>query len=73
MFEKHSYKVIEVIGTSETSWEDAARRVIETAHKTVKDLRIAEVVAQDLKIDEGQVVMFRVKLKLSFRLHGDSD
>ena len=69
MFEKHSYKVIEVIGTSETSWEDAARRVVETAHKSLEDLRIAEVVSQDMKIEGGKVVLFRVKLKLSFRLH----
>lgn len=69
MFEDHAYKVIEVIGTSEKSWEDAARRVIQSAHKTLKDLRVAEVVSQDLKISDGQIAMFRIKLKLSFKLH----
>lgn len=71
MFEEHAYKVIEVVGTSESSWEDAARRVIETAHKHLQDLRIAEVVHQDMKIEDGRVVMYRVKLKLSFKFHAD--
>jgi flavin-binding protein dodecin len=71
MFEEHIYKVIEVIGTSEKSWEDAARHVIESAHKSLKDLRVAEVVSQDMKISEGQITMYRTKLKLSFKFHED--
>jgi flavin-binding protein dodecin len=61
------YKVIELVGTSEKSWEDAARQAITTASKTLKDLRIAEVISQDLKIEEGKIVIFRTRLSLSFR------
>ena len=61
------YKVIEVIGTSESSWEDAASQAITRASQTVDDLRIAEVVSQDLKIEAGKVVAYRTKLSLSFK------
>jgi flavin-binding protein dodecin len=61
------YKVIEVIGTSEKSWEDAAVIAVERASKTLSDLRIAEVVSQDLKIEDGKVKAFRTKLSLSFK------
>jgi hypothetical protein len=61
------YKIIEVVGTSEVSWEDAANKAIERASKTLEDLRIAEVTAQDLKIEDGKVVSYRTKLRLSFR------
>ena len=61
------YKVIEVIGTSEISWEDAASQAINRASQTVEDLRIAEVVSQDLKIEGGKVVSYRTKLSLSFK------
>lgn len=64
------YKVIELIGTSTVSWEDAAKIAINQAGKTLKDLRIAEVLSQDLKIEEGKVVAYRTKLRLSFRFHG---
>jgi hypothetical protein len=64
------YKVIELIGTSEVSWEDAARVAIDQATKTLKDLRVAEVVSQDLKIEEGKVAAYRTKVRLSFRFHG---
>lgn len=64
------YKVIELIGTSEVSWEDAARVAIDQATKTLKDLRVAEVVSQDLKIEDGKVVAYRTKVRLSFRFHG---
>jgi hypothetical protein len=64
------YKVIELIGTSEVSWEDAAKVAIDQATKTLNDLRVAEVVSQDLKIEEGKVVAFRTKVRLSFRFHG---
>lgn len=61
------YKVIELIGTSETSWEDAARKCVERAAMTLDDLRIAEISAMDMKIEEGKVVAYRTKVKLSFR------
>jgi flavin-binding protein dodecin len=61
------YKVIELVGTSDKSWEDAAKRVVATASKTLKDLRIAEIVQQDMKIENGKVVAYRAKVKLSFK------
>ena len=68
---EHVYKVIEIIGTSETSWEDAAKLAVEEASKSLKDLRIGEVTAQDLKIEDGKVVAYRTKLSVSFRFHGE--
>lgn len=62
------YKIIEVVGTSTKSWEDAAKHAIETASKTLKDLRIAEVVTQDVKID-GKTLLFRTSLRISFKYH----
>ena len=61
------YKVVELIGTSPESWEKAARVAVETAAETLRDLRIAEVVEQDLEIEEGKVVAYRVKVKLSLK------
>ncbi len=62
------YRVTEVIGTSPSSWEDAAREAIRTAAHSLRDLRIADVVEQDIAIgDSGQVEAFRTKLKLSFK------
>lgn len=61
------YKVIELIGTSTVSWEDAAKNAVETAGKSLKDLRIAEVISQDLKIEDGKVTAYRTKINLSFR------
>ena len=61
------YKVIEVIGTSTKSWEDAACTAVERASKTVQDLRIAEVVDQDMKIENGKVTSYRTKVRLSFK------
>ncbi len=65
------YKFIELVGTSEKSWEDALKHVVETASKTLKDLRVAEVMEMDAKIDGNQVVMYRLKVKLSFKVHKD--
>lgn len=65
------YKVIELIGTSQVSWEEAAKIAIDQACKTLKDLRVAEVVSQDMKIEEGKVVAYRTKVRLSFRFHGE--
>lgn len=65
------YKVIDVIGTSEVSWEDAAQKAVERASNTLEDLRIAEVVSQDLKIENGKIKAFRTKLSLSFKFRED--
>ena len=61
------YRVTEVIGVSSESWEAAARVAVETAAKTVRDLRIAEVLRQDLTIEDGGVVNYRVRLGISFK------
>ncbi|MBM3435565.1 MAG: dodecin domain-containing protein [Bacteroidetes bacterium] len=61
------YKVIELIGTSPVSWEDAAKKAVERAAMTLEDLRIAEVSQMDMKIEEGKVIAYRTKVKLSFR------
>jgi dodecin len=61
------YRVTEVIGVSNESWEAAARNAVETAARTVRDLRVAEVVRQDLTIENGSVTGFRVRLGISFK------
>ena len=61
------YKVIELIGTSTDSWEKAASAAIERAAETLRDLRVAEVVEQDVVIDDGKVEAYRVKMKVSFK------
>ena len=61
------YKVIEIIGTSKGSWENAAKAAVERASKTLRDLRVAEVVHQDLIIEDGKVEAFRTKLSVSFK------
>lgn len=63
------YVVNEIVGTSEKSWEDAAKLAIETAAKSVKDLRIGEVVKQDVTLENGKVVSYRVRLNVSFKYH----
>jgi dodecin len=61
------YKIVEVVGTSTVSWEDAASTAVATASKTLRDLRIAEVTKMDMKVDEGRVVAYRVRVSLSFK------
>jgi flavin-binding protein dodecin len=61
------YRVTEVIGVSSEGWEAAARNAVETAGKTVRDLRVAEVIRQDVTIENGGVVAFRVRLGISFK------
>jgi flavin-binding protein dodecin len=63
-----AYKVIDVIGTSETSWEDAAQRAIAVAGESLHNLRIAEVIKLDMKIEDGKVVAYRARLNLSFKI-----
>jgi dodecin len=65
------YRVVDVVGVSTVSWEDAAKRAIETAAKSLRDLRIAEVTKMDLKVDDGNVVAFRTRVALSFKYEED--
>lgn len=65
------YKVIELVGTSTESWEKAGAAAVATAAKSLKDLRVAEVVEQDMIIEDGKVSAYRVKLKLSFKYQAD--
>lgn len=67
------YKVIELVGTSTESWEKAAAAAVELAGKSLKDLRIAEVTAMDLQIEDNKVVAYRAKVKVSFKYHKDED
>jgi flavin-binding protein dodecin len=64
------YRVTEVIGTSTKSWEDAAKNAVETASGTLRDLRIAEVVKMDVKIENDKVIEYRTRLQLSFKYEG---
>jgi dodecin len=61
------YRVTELVGVSTESWEDAARRAIETASSTLRDLRVAEVVKLDVTIEDGKVARFRTRLNVSFK------
>jgi len=61
------YRVTELIGTSTESWENAAATAVKTASKTLRDLRVAEVVKQDIHIDEGGAITYRTKLQVSFK------
>ena len=61
------YKVIEIVGTSDVSWEDAAAKAVERAGKTLEDLRIGEVITQDVTIENGKVSSYRTKLSVSFK------
>jgi len=65
------YKVIELVGTSSKSWEQAAAAAVEQAAKTLRDLRVAEVVEQDLTIDGGKVQLYRTKVRVSFKFEGN--
>jgi flavin-binding protein dodecin len=65
------YKVIELVGTSPNSWEEAAKNAVETAGKSLKDLRIAEISQMDMKVEENKVVAFRARVKLSFKYGSD--
>ena len=61
------YKVVELVGTSPHSWEDAAKRAVETAAGSLRGLRIAEVLEMDLKVENGKVVAYRTRVHLSFK------
>ena len=67
------YKVVELVGTSDTSWEAAAKKAVETAGRSLKDLRIAEISKLDMKVENGKVVAYRAKVSLSFKYETDND
>ena len=61
------YKIVELVGTSDSSWEQAAKNAVEAAGKTLRDLRIAQVGELDMKVENGKVVAYRAKVRLSFK------
>jgi flavin-binding protein dodecin len=65
------YKIITLVGTSTESWEKAATAAVETAAKTLKDLRIAEIEELDMQIQNGKVMNYRAKVRISFKYHGE--
>ncbi|MCC7162312.1 MAG: dodecin domain-containing protein [Anaerolineae bacterium] len=67
------YKLIELVGTSSESWEQAARNAVETAMKSLKDIRIAEVSKLDMQIEEGKILAYRARVTVSFKYHVDMD
>ena len=64
------YKIIELVGTSKKSWEEAAKNAVEAAGKSLKELRVAEISELDLKIEDGKVTAYRARVKLSFKYEG---
>jgi dodecin len=64
------YRIVDVVGVSEKSWEDAGRRAIETAATSLRDLRVAEVTKMDMKVEDGKVTAFRTRVALSFKYEG---
>jgi flavin-binding protein dodecin len=64
------YKVIELVGTSTNSWEEAAKSAVDMAAKSLRDLRVAEVVELDMQLDNGKVASYRAKVKVSFKYEG---
>ena len=67
------YKIIELVGSSPESWEKAAANAVELAAQSLHDLRIAEVVQMDMQVEEGKVMAYRTRVKLSFKYHMDED
>jgi dodecin len=61
------YRIVDVVGVSEVSWEEAGKQAIKTAAKSLRDLRIAEVTKMDMKVEDGRVVAFRTRVSLSFK------
>jgi flavin-binding protein dodecin len=61
------YRIVDVVGVSEKSWEDAGRRAVETAASSLRDLRVAEVTKMDMKVEDGKVTAFRTRVALSFK------
>lgn len=67
------YKVIEVIGTSKTSWEEAAHSAITTAGKSLRDLRVAEITKLDIRLDDDEIIEYRARVMISFKYEGEED
>jgi len=65
-----TYKIIEVVGTSKSSWEEAAKNAVDTASKSLRDLRIAEITKLDMRVENGKVVAYRARVSLSFKYEG---
>jgi hypothetical protein len=65
-----AYKIIELVGTSDVSWEDAAKNAVETAAKSLRDLRIAEITKLDMRVENGKVVAYRARVSVSFKYEG---
>ncbi len=66
-----TYKIIELVGTSKTSWAEAAKAAVELAGKSLRDLRIAEVVKLDMTVEDGKIASFRTRVNVSFKYHGE--
>jgi flavin-binding protein dodecin len=64
------YNIIELVGTSKTSWEEATKNAVETASKTLEDTRVAEVIKLDVTVEKGKVTAYRARVNLSFKYHG---
>ena len=64
------YKIIELVGTSEASWEEAAKNAVDTAGKSLRDLRVAEISKLDMKLENGKVTAYRARVKVSFKYEG---
>ncbi|MFO7662334.1 MAG: dodecin family protein [Chloroflexota bacterium] len=67
------YKVIELVGTSQESWEDAARQAVETAGESLRDLRVAEITKLDIRLEEGKIVEYRARVMISFKYQGTAE
>jgi flavin-binding protein dodecin len=65
-----TYKIVEIVGTSPTSWDEAAKNAVETAGKSLRDLRIAEITKLDLRVENGKVAAYRARVSLSFKYEG---
>ena len=65
------YKVIQLVGSSDTSWEEAAKNAVERASKSLRDLRVAEIAKLDMKVEDGKVASYRARVNLSFKYGGD--
>lgn len=66
-----TYKILELVGTSKNSWEEASKNAVETAGKSLRDLRVAEVVKLDMTVEDGKITFYRARLTLSFKYHGE--
>jgi flavin-binding protein dodecin len=65
-----TYKIIELVGTSDVSWEEAAKNAVEVASKSLRELRIAEVTKLDMRVEKGKIVAYRARVNLSFKYEG---